>query len=375
MSAFIAAAHLAPTGYQIMVGRAWLRTGPTDDEIRAVLMHECAHILRGDCIRLLPDREHNVAADALINRTLDQDVIAGLGGVLERHFRTADGPVDRLPDLAEAVADQLRTGRLVWAPPHAPKRPEAKDAPVPTPAGLIALLPDPLQAWIRRAGVQVLVVDVPGGSPGVWDAAPGRDPSLTPEAAEELHALAAGCAPGVRVRRRPPKPLARPAAPIARLVETLCRRCVVGGRTRVRQPTWRREHRTLGYMLPGRGLVPRARVLVGLDVSGSMREYADELEALARAAAQQMDVEVWYWADRAGRTPDTVGGGTSFESLLRAWARQRADLAIVITDGYVEWGVRSWPVPDGIARWALLVAGGGQPIEGMPWAAVQRVSV
>lgn len=372
--AYVAGVRLTQNGYCIRVGKTWLSEGRTQDEIRTVLLHEVGHILRGDCLTKseMSKELMNIASDALINRSLDQDVVAALGGILEEDFYTPTGVVDRLPDAALPIATMLASGKLRYLrsrPPRAPM-PEDQRPGIPTVAGLLGVLPEEMRIWFDRARIAVVIEDPPKTA-GVFDAIPDMDDDLTEEEARKIHAISLAVSPSAYIPppRQVPKPA--PIRPVARIVNKIVRRTVRHGKTRVRRGSWRKEHRNMGYKMPGKALVPRARVLIGLDVSGSMYAYVEELVALAEASKRYLDIDIWYWATEAGRDLSKVGSGTCFGAIVSAWAEQEADLAIIITDGEVEYPPPGgWPLPPRIDAWALLLAGSCQVVPGVNWRLV-----
>lgn len=103
--------------------------------------------------------------------------------------------------------------------------------------------------------------------------------------------------------------------------------------------------RTRSYSRPGRveglrGVIraPRMRILVALDASGSMHDWAPHAVSAAAALRRTHDVELAVWADTAAMAPrahlgewPNVGVGTSPETLVSLV--RNFDAVVVITDG------------------------------------------
>jgi hypothetical protein len=160
------------------------------------------------------------------------------------------------------------------------------------------------------------------------------------DAPEELRDMmsdsGAGILGSVQAHRQVPPPRRDPKVcqALAHLIPRLAARSLRG--SRVPDKTWRRPHRQDIDYLPGRGRVPRARVIIAVDVSGSMTQWWDRILATAEALRRDYDIEVVAWADRAafvrGHQVPQVGCGTEMRPMLELAIRERPDLLCVLSD-------------------------------------------
>jgi hypothetical protein len=160
------------------------------------------------------------------------------------------------------------------------------------------------------------------------------------DAPEELRDMmsehGAGILRDVHAARQVPPPKRDPKVcqALAHLIPRLAARSLRG--SRVPDKTWRRPHRQDIDYLPGRGRVPRARVIIAVDVSGSMAQWWDRILATAAALRRDYDIEVVAWADRAafvhGHQVPKVGYGTEMIPMLEMVIRERPDLLCVLSD-------------------------------------------
>jgi len=108
------------------------------------------------------------------------------------------------------------------------------------------------------------------------------------------------------------------------------------GGTRIVSNTWRRPHRQDIDYLPGRGKTPRAKIIVAVDISGSMAALWNDILAYSSALKKDFDVEVIVWADSAaivkGNGIPPVGTGTEMIPMLSLAKSLRPDLLVVISD-------------------------------------------
>lgn len=291
-----AAATLDRHGYRIVWGAA--ARGWSDAELMGVLDHEIAHILRGDLLAG-PIRENpclwNVACDAVINESL-RDLPPGVRWAdLAADLGPLPHPVQGAFKLYEALKQRAEAG--------------------------------------AAASFDVLSNDVPPGERGQ---AERHHAAAVLDAPRTLKERAAGAGAGLDVHpARPPAACGLGFPPLLPVVERIVR-FLGQGQQRVRTRTFLREGRVEG--LRGVARVPRARVVLALDCSGSMSEWVGAYwSLLAGLERRGLEVEAWAWADEAARWPrgapqPAVGGGTRLGSL---WERLggRPDLVAVLTDG------------------------------------------
>lgn len=327
---------LTATGYEIALGDMWRRA---DAAARvAILSHELMHILRGDCLpsaqALRPIREiAAVAEDACINTPEMLAAVkraTGVDGILYEDLR--DGPDD-----AELPATY-----------------------VPGPTHIYRVL---------KSRARIIKVQTCGGARlagGVGQSEAERRHAATvltlrPETDEERDALAGTVLPGMRDATAG-RALARvwgpmPAAQISAAIEAVHGAALKGERRPRR--TWAREGRR--PEMRGVARLPRAYIMLALDVSGSMTEWYGKVAALADRLAARHRLEVWTFdtaARRCGRKlPAAVewGGGTHFRPVLRAAELAAPDALIMVTDGDAG---DMWTPPTGVPVVWVCVDGG-----------------
>jgi predicted metal-dependent peptidase len=302
---------LTPAGYEIALGAIWDKN--EDPTLRRVILeHEISHALRGDCLVLRADPEidpmlANIAQDACINERLDSEAIEKLSGVTLENLRPQ---FEGLKDLTTLSG---------WRPIY-----------------------DVLKKDSDEVGDAVKRV-LQGDGEGL-DSHPTCEGDLSECQRKHVEAILDAIKGGVQaslgtVRVQAPKPVPlRSVAPREKLLSFIDRvaRQHARGKTRVRSRTYVRPGRVEG--LRGVMTLPHARVVVALDVSGSMAQYAEPTLALAQGLRRWCDVSVCVWADsaavmtRAGEMP-SVGGGTALRPMLSLAQELNPDAVIYVTDG------------------------------------------
>jgi len=366
------------------------------EEAVVVLRHELQHALAGDCLtdrwpQDVPPETQNVVADAVINASLPVATLAAAAS------RMAGEP-------AEVVTLQA----LGWQGHYTPGRNELLD-------------------WLRRQGKagkgstggqeqqngrgrgdgsgkgqdrqQQQAGDGGQGSPDGqqqghaggqneregrrWGYDPAkpelqRDPTATPEELEQAHREFVGRAAreaGMQAAAQRPLPhgdytraaeLAATIRTAAQAVEWAAYRV---GTWRLPIRTWSREGRT--PQLRGQARLPRLKLAVLLDVSGSMKEYLPLMVALAELLKVRGEVQVLAFSAEALEVTNIddieriAGGGTIIRPAVEL--ASGADAAVIITDGEIA-DARGldmpWP-----SVW-ILVDGGKLPAVRSEWPPV-----
>lgn len=315
-----AAAALTPDGYRIKLGQLYKQAD--DDGKLLLLRHELSHIVRGDCllpIKQMAEQENrlpqqvaadvNRAADACINEGLDKEKVKALGGLLY-----ADLGLENMPSHPPG-----------WRPIYDAMKEQGKDS-----GGwddiLECLYSDPAEAIKAHVRTVLDLRDTPIGKEASMKVVEGRKRTIPPAS-----------------------PLPMPL--VSRILKAL-----PGHRGLEPQVsrTWARPGRT--PWTRGAKRIPRLKVLVGADVSGSM---SPELETLSAAVAwlrRSHDVVLACWDTEARITKhiEATGGGTYIQPLWRLAKEQRAEAIVVLTDGYIE-GIN--PMPNVPVIWVITKEG------------------
>jgi len=127
------------------------------------------------------------------------------------------------------------------------------------------------------------------------------------------------------------------------------------GTTKVRTRTWARENRSSSYFR-GHLRQRRIKVVVALDVSGSMDAYVPRILGIASELKDKLDVILIVWADSAQTIKSVnndwnVGGGTNINPVIELIDKNMSDVSIVITDGHFNTEMKKLPKSPVI--WAL----------------------
>ena len=104
--------------------------------------------------------------------------------------------------------------------------------------------------------------------------------------------------------------------------------------------------------------VPRAKVVVAVDVSGSMMPVVERLCSLVEGVQREFDV-IWVaWADTAALVPTSrdienanVGGGTQLRPCLDLVKTLHPDLCVIVTDAQLS---DAPPDPGFPALWTIV---------------------
>ena len=280
------------------------------------LAHELAHILRGDLLAL-QERGYerlrwNIATDAVINESLRGRPAAWVSYEWVRKELSREPLPEWLPS-AETIYKALG------------QSPAGGGGTGLEGASHDALATDGTMTGVKHAET-VIAARGALNDPGLGEALPqGLKEALD-------KALGGGIGRGGRtaVDRLEAEPV--PSRELAQVLEA------VAGAVRSRKErtrTWTRPGRT--DWLRGTTYIPKPRLAVGLDVSGSTGVIRKLLDGLLIWAAQTYEVDAWAWADRAakivGRSVPDVGGGTSVQPFFAQVGD--ADVVVVLTDGLI----------------------------------------
>ena len=383
--------ELMDYGYRINLGDNFDVFSPGQKKI--ALLHELAHVLRGDCLLQADDSDLlNISADATINGTMPE---------LDKHF----------PIKVNSRGNYYREVAYYWD--YAQYLPQVPDNRIVSTMELYYLLQmESSQNKNKNEGpaFELIMSSKPGGgssgdkksnqqqdqvgngkdeendnvdkgdggsgnnsqddetktrqnqnnSKGSQNQtndecqregldAPPRNSASSYEKAEEVHARTilsarkidelnkmAGLDIIISRRRVFVKPQPLPAwARLLGKIRSRIRRNGYGTLVDVR--TYNRPGRAEG--LRGIGRYPRLTVLVVLDVSGSCMHLEPLFRGLAQVLKRNYDVRLALFADRFSeiKTPTSiadVGGGTQIRPVLEGIKKINPSLAIVITDGY-----------------------------------------
>lgn len=299
---------------------------------REIIIHELAHLIRGDMLVAQKvgafDSEEkrlafNIAADALINQTLPELHNSGRFYTYTRLQATYSNLPGHLPDTIWLYNFIIRqnppsqgggggngNGGGENGGENAGDILEPKGNPDVNAAGWAATVSRISQAAQAR-GVELPAGDNPLSNRGAGDMPSTGTRQVTPEA------VALGA-----VRRALEKALSRVRQP----------RAFGGSMKDVR--TYRRMRNNLPTYLPR----PAARVVLAIDVSGTMMEYYGRVIYIAQKLAREYYVDVLAWSDRTEwvRPPYdksvTFGGGTLLAPAADEAAEKRPDALVIITD-------------------------------------------
>jgi hypothetical protein len=304
--------------YTLRINPEWW-SGLTVEQRRSVLLHEIAHVWRGDCPRGLelaqsgqiPPQTWNVATDAVINRTLgelppgvryeDTCERAGLNPAVT--WYTAYHIAQALAQSTSQDSDSDRSGQ---GTAENADRPLENDV---VPSG------DPVDHAREKGELEKAAK------------ADGLDPAKDFPASRRPQPRQAGKGEGPTVWTPDKRAALRLAVDL---------RAEVAKSTKRREPvrSWRWEGRL--PLLRGVSRLPRPSVGLYLDVSGSTSSHWSDLAAIARGLRRD-GVEVYVFDDGVRDwdcvSPLRAGGGTTWQP-VREHAAGRFDKVIVATDGY-----------------------------------------
>lgn len=300
---------------------------------REIVIHELAHLIRGDMLVAQKvgafeseekRRAFNIAADALINQTLPELHNSGRFYTYSRLRVTYQDLPGHLPETVWLYNFLLRqnppdqgggggngdNGDNGGGGENAGDILEPQGDPDANAAGWAATVSRLTQSAQAR-GVELPAANDPLSGRGAGDAPATGTRQVTPEA------VALGA-----VRRALEHALRRVRQP----------RAFGGSMKDVR--TYRRMRNNLPTYLPR----PAARVVLAIDVSGTMMEYYGRVTYIAQKLAREYYVDVLAWSDRAEwvRPPYdksvTFGGGTLLAPAVDEAAKRRPDAVVIITD-------------------------------------------
>jgi predicted metal-dependent peptidase len=308
-----AGVSLQPGGYKVFINQDWW-AGLTMEQRRSVLLHEIAHVWRGDCLEGegRDPQTWNIATDAVINRTLGdlpgepvryEDTCKQAGLAVEIPYWSAKIIYDRL------IQQQTDQG-------------DSPDGGSPQHNG------DPLAGDIKTGGDPVDHLKEKEALQGAMSQ-DGMDPrkELPGCAQPSTHKLAGQ---GTGTEQWSPKD----RAVLALALEL--DRIIAKHRNRLTPcRTWRREGRI--RLLRGSGRVPNPSVGVYLDLSGSTDNEWEQIGAIARGLKQK-GADLFVFDDGVrpwdGSQAVVAGGGTAWAPVVEHIAQSGHSLVVVVTDGY-----------------------------------------
>jgi len=353
---------LTDQGYKVMIdAQEWALTPP--ELRRAALLHELAHVVRGDCLHTeanvasAPEALlYNVAADAVINRTLPSLHAAPFGVVDPQKVATEAGlTVDgmtanlaysaiksKMSEVSEASVQDLI--KRVCFPPD----PAAMAARQPHPTDTLSdLFPLPvhLRTWVAQrvewtAGAMGggMAQDVRGyeGDPGDAAVAHAKEARELKDAAKKDNAEDA-------LPRTPQRGAGAGKGgtwtPTQARIVALCDRVrefvrTTGEAVRRRHRSYRRQGRWMLY--PSRPYSLDHTFAIYLDLSGSTLQHWEVFAGVARWAKGEgarvftFDTGVVEW--HPGQS-FSAGGGTLWQPIVESAKRQQLGAIVVVTDG------------------------------------------
>ena len=333
--------------YTLRINPEWW-SGLTVEQRRSVLLHEIAHVWRGDCPRGLELAQNgqiqpqtwNIATDAVINRTLGdlppgvqyEDACRRAGLNPSVTWYTAYHIAQALAQSESQDSGESQQAGSGSGPAGQGERTFEGDV---VPSG------DPVDHAREKADLEKAAK------------ADGLDPGKDLPGCRAPKQRQAGRGEGAAVWTPDKRAALRVAVDL---------RTEVAKSTKRREPvrSWRREGRL--PLLRGISRVPRPSVGLYLDVSGSTSAHWSDLAAIARGLRRD-GVEVFVFDDGVRNwdcvSPLRAGGGTAWQP-VREHATGRFDKIIVATDGYFFDSVHSI---DGVEVVWLVMPGGRRPAD------------
>lgn len=270
------------------------------DDRQKLLLHEIAHVLRGDLlVNNVNHTLHNIATDSIINEVLDIDAVGEHDGIRYSHIYKDLN----LPDKLSAIG---------WRAIYNALLEKAKEN-----GGIGRLGFDEIKETDNSLEAQEKVIEARIEAEGIEDIQKNIKDAGHFEMSSQKYTHYE-----VKIKQD---------TRIASIFSAI--RARHDANVRLRRKTWRREGVYEG--LRGLSRVPTLSVLVIIDVSGSFTEYI-KLALGITSGLKDFQVDVGVFADRFAMVnnlndlPD-VGGGTYFSSVVPP---KPYDVWVVITDGY-----------------------------------------
>ena len=318
---------LMETGYSIEFGpRAY---ECTSSEREMLVLHEIQHIIRGDVLHQWKHRDRPEYNPALWNLTAD--AVINNKGLVDLCGPKMKELIVTFSSLKAAHMEQL--GHFDLNPGTKP----LYDALLPEAQKQEREMREALKKLLESGGCTIgpLKADAKANSP--------ESEIRHLEAILDLPKGFSISPPQIRDKVKAEVTSNMPLPKVARMLHQWLRRWKICGDTKVRTRSWLRESRLFPDS-PGYLRLPTAKLVLALDVSGSMQGLYKELWAATNWLRKfgTFGIEVWVWADAAakanpsGEHPD-VGGGTALEELYRH--APRCDVMVVFTDGYFSSGL------------------------------------
>lgn len=315
-----AAAGLTRSGYKVFINPEYWDKLPFDEDRRCLLIHEISHILRGDCLVGLNEKDSDEKHNPMV-ANLAMDAIINQNQVM--HRSSDENGWLRLGNSKDRLGFDLTMETFSW------------------------------QFTYNEIMKKATENGGGGGGQGQTDDAPFAEDGLSKGDAQKEHAKTvldardavkgtelegavrghfcynAGNNAGGRQKIDLPPAL---GVSIPDLIANKVRS--IGQKVKVR--SFRREGVVSG--LKGVSRQPKAKVLVALDVSGSCTGYWPLVGGAAARMRKMFDVELCTFSDHCakfvpGMEIDNWNGGTLFQPVLEYAERVKADILVVVTDG------------------------------------------
>ena len=353
---------LTDKGYRVVINaQEWALTPP--ELRRAALLHELAHVVRGDCLRTKADVAsapeallYNVAADAVINRALPSLCNAPFGVVDPQRVATeanlsADGMTaslaysaikSKMAELNEASVQDLI--QRVCFPPDSDAMAARQPHPTDTLSDLFPL-PVHLRTWVAQRVEWTVEVARGGMSRDVrgYEGKPGDAAVAHAKETRELKDAAKKDNVEDALPRQPRRSAGNVKGstwtPTQARTVALCDRVrqfvlTAGEAVRRRSRSYRRQGRWMLY--PSRPYSLAHTFAIFIDLSGSMFQHWEVLAGVARWAKAEggrvftFDTEVVEWQE--GQRFH-AGGGTLWRPVIESAKKEQLGAIVVVTDG------------------------------------------